>query len=131
MAFLSHFPANIGKNFKDRLQASNFDSEFLFDEGVLQKVLSESREDSAMSANLALSKAISLPVFGGSKATGKASTGQSSTAHTSAPKHNYRGKGRGRGTKRKQTDQNVNNAQAKDSKAPRGNSSSRGRGFTQ
>ena len=143
-AVLSHFPPNVGKHFKDQLQASSFDSEYLFDETVLNRVLVESREDSAVSANVALSKAFSLPVFGGAKTGGKASTTQSSAPQAASSKQSsYRGKGRGysKGQKRKyfgnnqnynnNNNSNSNNQGGKDAKSARGGNSARGRGFTQ
>ena len=133
-AILSHFPANVGKHFRTQLQASSFDGEFLFEDSVLQRILVESREDSAVSANVALTKVINLPVFGAGKTASKASTEQSSSASgttATPPVFTYRGRGRGagRGQKRK----NNNNSQPGNaSKSTRGGSNaSRGRGFTQ
>ena len=65
----------------------------MYEDSVLDKVLAESREDSAVSANLALVKAVSFPVFGAAKSGQKASFDQSSTAVSSSSA--YRGQGRG------------------------------------
>ena len=128
---LSHFPANIGKHFKDQLLASSFDGDELFEEEVLRRVLSESCEDSFLSANMALTKAVSLPVFGGGKAGGKASTAQSSSStgnSTSASGGRGRGRGHYRGQKRKASLQ-ATPAQPKETKSPKGDG--KGKGFAQ
>ena len=65
----------------------------------LIRFLSESREDSAVSANLALVKAVSFPVFGAAKSGQKASSDQSSTAASSSSAS----RGRGRGSSGDQT----------------------------
>ena len=56
----------------------------MFEYSILDKVLAESREDSAVAANLALVKAMSFPVFGAAKSGQKASSDQSSTAASSS-----------------------------------------------
>ena len=66
-AVLSHFPAHVGSHFRALLAASSFARPNLFEDSVLDKVLAESREDSAVSANLALVKAVYFPVFGAAK----------------------------------------------------------------
>ena len=89
---LSHFPAHIGVHFHSLLAASSFDGPNLFEEEVLSRVLAESREDSAVSANLALVKAVSFPVFGAAKSGWKASSDQSSSAASSAAASRGRGR---------------------------------------
>ena len=135
-AILSHFPANVGKHFRTQLQASSFKGELLFDESVLQRVLSESREDSAVSANVALSKVISLPVFGGAKSGSKASTDQASASSASTsnvstpPIFTYKGKGKGsKGQKRKGGGNQSGSARG--GKAARGGNASKGQNFAQ
>ena len=83
-AALSHFPAQVGPHFRALLAASSFACPNLFEYSVLDKVLAESREDSAVSATLALVKAVSFPVFGAAKSGQKASSDQSSTVAASS-----------------------------------------------
>ena len=85
-AVLSHFPAHISSHFRSSL-VSSFTGPYLFDEEALLRVLAASREDSAVSANVALVKAVSFPVFGAGKSDRKASFDQSSAIS--------RGRGRG------------------------------------
>ena len=68
---LSHFPPHVGDHFKT-LQASSFDGPNLFDDEVLSKGLAESREDSMVSVNIAIAKAVTFPVFGAGMAGQKA-----------------------------------------------------------
>ena len=135
-AILSHFPANVGKHFRTQLQASSFKGEFLFDEEVLQRVLAKSREDSAVSANVALTKVISLPVFGGAKSGGKASTDQASAPSTSTANANspavftYEGEGKAsKGQKRKGGSNQSGNTRG--GKSARGGSAPKGQNFPQ
>ena len=89
---LSHFPPHIGDHFKALLQASSFAGEFLFDDETLGKVLSESREDSAVSANVAISKGFSFPIFGKTK-----QSQDSKAASPVVPKSQVGQKGKGKG----------------------------------
>ena len=79
-AMLSQFPAHIGSG------------PFLFDDDVLSAVLTASREDSAVSTNITLTKAVSSPAFGAGKSDRKASDRTSNASSSSA---SSRGKGRG------------------------------------
>ena len=75
------------------MAASSFAGPNLFEDSVLDKVLAESREDSAVSANLALVEAVSFPVFGAAKSGQKASSDQSSAAASSSSASCGRGRG--------------------------------------
>ena len=83
-AVLSHFPAHVGAHFCASLAASSFAGLYLFDEEALLRVLAASKEDSAVSANMVLVKAVSFPVFGGDKSDRKASSNQYSSAASSS-----------------------------------------------
>ena len=98
-AVLSHFPAYVGSHFRALLAASSFAGPNLFEDSVLDKVLVESREYSAVSANLDLVKAVSFPVFGAARSGQKASSDQPSTAAFSSSAS----RGRGRGSSGDQT----------------------------
>ena len=105
---LSHFPPHIGDHFKSQLAASSFAGPHLFEDAVLKRVASESREDSAVASNVALTKAVSLPIFGAGRAARKASSEQSSASAPSTSSYRGRGRGslpvfrgRGQGQKRK------------------------------
>ena len=76
-AMLSHFPAHIGSHFRVQLASSSFNGLFLFDDEVLLTVLTASREDSAVSTNIALTKAVSF-AFGAGKSDWKASSDRTS-----------------------------------------------------
>ena len=89
---LSYFPTNFGEHFKAQLQASSYESTSLFDEEVLKKVMAERKDDSAVSASLAVVKAFTFPVFGAGKSGSQASTAQSSQSPVTPP---VRGRGRG------------------------------------
>ena len=81
------------------MAASSFARPNLFEDSVLDKVLAESREDSAVFANLALVRAVSFPVFGAVKSGQKASSDQYSTAASSS----CASRGRRRGSSGDQT----------------------------
>ena len=83
---LSHFPSHIGSHFRDLFSGSSFKGPHVFIDEVLTKVL-------AVSANLALVKAVSFPVFGAAKSGRKASSDQSLAAATSAAASRGRGRG--------------------------------------
>ena len=91
-AVLSHFPAHVRAHFCAFL-ASSFVGLFLFDEDALLWILATSREESAVSANMALVKAVSFPVFGAGKSDWKASSDQSSSAASSSAASRGRGRG--------------------------------------
>ena len=92
-AMLSHFPAHIDSHIRAQLASSPFNGPFLFDDEVLSAVLTASREDSAVSANIALTKAVSSLAFGAGKSDRKASSDRTSNASSSFA--SSRGKGRG------------------------------------
>ena len=127
---LSHFPPHIGDHFRSQLAASSFSSPSLFEDEVLNRVMSESREDQSVSSCVSLAQAVSFPVFGAGKFARKASSDQASAAASplAAPGGRGRGcgsdRGRGGGYKRK-----ASHSPARGGKSPRGNSS-RGKGFT-
>ena len=100
-AVLSHFPTHVGSHFRALLSASSFAGPNLFEDSVLDKVLAESREDSAVSVNLALVKAVSFPVFGAAKSGQKASSDQSSAAAASSSASRGHGRGSSRDQNRK------------------------------
>ena len=83
----------VGSHFRVLLAASSFGDPNLFEDSVLDKILAESREDSAVSANLALVKAVSFPVFGAATSGQKASSHQSSFAASSSSASRGRGRG--------------------------------------
>ena len=83
-AVLSHGPAHVGSHFRALFAGSSFACPNLFEYSVLDKVLAKSREDSAVSANLALVKAVSFPVFGAAKSGQKASSDHFLTAASSS-----------------------------------------------
>ena len=87
-AVLSHFPSHIGLHFHSSMASSSFIGPYLFDDKALLRVLAASREDSAVSANVALVKAVSFPVFGAGKSDRKVYSDRSSSAAS-------RGRGRG------------------------------------
>ena len=89
---LSHFPSHIGSHFCDLLAGSSFEGPHLFNDEVLTKILAEPREDSVVSANLALVKAVSFLVFRAAKSGQKVSFDQSSAA-TPATASRDRGRG--------------------------------------
>ena len=89
---LSHFSEHIGSHFCAQLASSSFNGPFLFDDDVLSEVLTASREDSAVSANIALTKAVSS-AFGAGKSDREASSDW--TSNTSSSSGSSRGKGRG------------------------------------
>ena len=92
-AMLFHFPAHIASHFRAQLALSSFNGPFLFDDEVLSAVLTASREDSAVSANIALTKVVSSLAFGARKPDWKASSDRTSNASSSSA--SSRGKGRG------------------------------------
>ena len=92
-AVLSHFPARIGPHFWAHLASSSFEGPYLFNDESLSQVLTASREDSAVSANIALTKAASFPVFGAGKSDRKASSDRSSNASSSSAPSWGRGRG--------------------------------------
>ena len=135
-ATLTHFPGHVGDHHKAQLQASSFAGSHLFEEEVLNKVLAESREDSAVSANVALVKGFTFPVFGKTKA------GQDQKAASPVVPRGQayqRGKGKGGygdGYKRKASQQSQpGQSNPKSPKSQRGGSASgnsgsgKGRGF--
>ena len=61
---LSHFPMYIGSHFCVQLVSSSFNGPFLFDDDVLSAALTASREDSAVSANIAVTKRFRLLPLG-------------------------------------------------------------------
>ena len=128
-AYLSHFPAHVGKHFRTELASSSFDGPDLFQEDVLNKVCVESKADSSLDAQLSLAKAATFPVFGAGRGDRKASSDSSSNAASSST--SSRGRGRGsllsRLSKRKADPKDSN---PKAPKSPRKSSKSpRGRGF--
>ena len=94
-AMLSHFPAHIGSHFRAQLASYSFNGPFLFDDEVLSKVLTASREDSVVPANIALTRAVSSPTFEAGKSDRKASSDRASIASSSSASASSRGRGRG------------------------------------
>ena len=134
-ATLTHFPGHIGEHHKAQLQASAYGGSQLFEEDVLTRVLSESREDSAVSANVALIKGFTFPIFGK-----KAQEQKASSPVVPRGQGGQRGKGKGgfSGYKCKAQSQSQSQSNQSNSKSPKsargapssGNSgSNRGRGF--
>ena len=119
-AVLSHFPAHIGPHFPAHLASSSFEDPYLFNDKALSQVLTASCEDSAVSANIALTKAVSFPVFGVGKPD------QSSNASSSsAPSQ-----GRGRGSVAERFRRSSNSSSGRSAKSPRRSVNfNRGRGF--
>ena len=83
---LSHFPSHVGAHFKKDLAAASFSGPHVFDDEVLARVITASREDSHLDAQLSIAKAFTLPVFRTEvKNTGrKASSGQGSSASSAS-----------------------------------------------
>ena len=127
-AILSHFPSHVGKHHRDQLQASDFAGDLLFDDEVLKRVLSESREDSATSANVALTKRFKFPVFN------KNSNNSNSKSSDSKSQNSSKDKNSPNWNKRKAQSQDKG-PRSKVPKSPKGGSSSgnsaskQGRGF--
>ena len=92
-AMLSHFLAHIGPHFRAQLALSCFNGPYIFYDETLSKVLTYSREDSAVSANVDLTKAVSSPGFGAGKSDGKVSSDRASNASSSSASSRGRGKG--------------------------------------
>ena len=124
---LAHFPAHVGEHHKAQLQASSFEGNFLFDEEVLRKALAESREDSAVSANVAISKGFNFPVFGkGGKVT------ETKVASPIVPKGQSAQRGKGKSgfwQKRKAQSQSQGNPKSPKSAKTGSSGSSSGKGF--
>ena len=92
-AVLSHFLAHIGPHFRAHLVSSSFAGPYLFNDEALSQVLTASHEDSAVSANIALTKAVLFPVFGAGKSDRKVSFDRSSNASSSSSPSRGRGRG--------------------------------------
>ena len=127
---LAHLPCHVAACHKTDLLTSPLDSSSLFGQEVLDKVIRDVHQDSHTDAQLAISKAVSLPSFSSFRSSRK-SEGQVEKGNSS--QGSYRGRGRGgRGgfgsfssQKRKEPPSQTPNA-----KSPRrGGRSPRGRGF--
>ena len=81
---MSHAPASVSDVQKRELLASSFSGESLFDESALDRVLGQVREDTALSAQLAISQAAPFS-FSAGKASRKASAEQPSDAPAPGP----------------------------------------------
>ena len=91
-AVLSNFPAHIGPHCRAHLTSSSFEGPYLFNDEALTQVLTASREDSAISANIALTKAVSFPVLGAGNSNRKVSSDWSSNASSSSAPSQGRGR---------------------------------------
>ena len=129
-SILKHFPGHVGEHHRAQLLASDYSGDLPFEDDVLKKVLAESREDSTVSANVAISKGFSFPVFGKvGKAEGKSTS-------LVAPKSPGKGKCKGGFNLNKRRAQGQGQgSNIKAPKSPKGGSASgdsapnKGRGF--
>lgn len=127
---LSHLPPHVQQFQKTQLLSSPLAGQDLFEQETIERVISEVKDDSTTSAQLAISKAVKLPSFSSARFLPKASSGGSGVNVGASTCGSGRGRGSYRGGKSNFVNKRAASPapQAPPAKSPRGRSP-RGRGF--